>query len=62
MDTCARCQLQARLERDGRLMSEGIETARDGLRLDLALNERLELVAEEVALRDLLDRIEEGGR
>ena len=59
MDTCPSCQHAARLERDARFVSEWIETLRSGLALDLDLSTRLDLVAEEVELRHLLDRIEE---
>jgi hypothetical protein len=59
---CPRCQTReelASLEREARLLREGIETLRDGLRLNLPLHERLELVAEEHELEALLSRIEE---
>jgi hypothetical protein len=61
MDTCPRCRWRDELEkldREARLVEEGIRTVREGLRLDLRLDERLELVAEAHELELLLQRIE----
>jgi hypothetical protein len=54
-----RCQLNRDLERRARLLAQEIETAREALRFELPLDERLELVAEEFELQALLRRIEE---
>jgi uncharacterized protein YlaN (UPF0358 family) len=47
------------MERDANVLREEIAELRHGLKRNLDLDTRLDLVAEEVELRDLLDRIEE---
>ena len=58
MHRCPRCELTKELERQARLVAQEVEGARDALRFDLSLDERLELVAEQHALERLLAEIE----
>jgi hypothetical protein len=58
MHACPKCELAKELERQARLVAQEVEAARDALRFDLSLDERLELVAEEHALERLREQIE----
>jgi len=59
MRACFQCQLDSDLERHARLVTAGIEEIREGLGRELSVEERLDLVADEFELRELLQKIEE---
>jgi hypothetical protein len=59
MNGCPRCQLAKELDRQARLIEQEAEAARDALRFDLSLDERLTLVAEEHELEMLLEQIQQ---
>ena len=52
------CRTARELERQSRLLTQGVEELREGLGRELSLDERLKLVAEQHALERLLDQIE----
>jgi hypothetical protein len=54
-----RCQLHRDLDRQQRMVEQQLADAREALRFELALDERLALVVEEHELLALLRRIEE---
>ena len=56
---CPYCRRRRELERHHRLVRQEIDAAREALRFDLPLDERLDLAAEEHLLTRLLERIEE---
>jgi hypothetical protein len=58
-DTCPFCTRRRELDRHERLLRQEIDAAREALRFELPLDQRLDLVAEEHVLVRLLERIEE---